>query len=218
MTAAQRKPLKQKAQVKTNTTPGSVCRVDVPAVTFAELWANYETGNPYRDTKTGKVPPGFGNQCAIRMSVTLHRTGIEMKSFIPANVTVKLGSQFGRILMSGKYTAVLADQMGSWLSKQPFCGLGKTEDITGPDWESKVKGRTGIIMFDSYWARDSDSAGSASGGHIDLWNGSRLTISGPLGSIATVGRMFGMNSLFPGTSLGFSDLRNSRKILFWEVK
>lgn len=216
MTAAQRKPLKQKAQVRTNATPGSVCRIDAPAVTFADLWGNYVTGSPYKEN--GEVPPNFKNQCAIRLSVTLHKVGIEMKSFTSANVTVKPGSKFGRILMDGRNTAVLADQMGSWLSRQPFCGLRKTENITGKDWESKIKGRTGIVMFDSYWSRRSDSAGDASGGHIDLWNGSRLTISGPINSIATVGRMFGMNSLFPGSSLGFSDLRDSKRILFWEVK
>ncbi|MGN8060239.1 type VI secretion system amidase effector protein Tae4 [Ralstonia sp.] len=216
MTAAQRKPLKQKAQVRTNATPGSVCRIDAPAVTFADLWGNYVTGSPYKEN--GEVPPNFKNQCAIRLSVTLHKVGIEMKSFTSANVTVKPGSKFGRILMDGRHTAVLADQMGSWLSRQPFCGLRKTENITGKDWESKIKGRTGIVMFDSYWSRRSDSAGDASGGHIDLWNGSRLTISGPINSIATVGRMFGMNSLFPGSSLGFSDLRDSKRILFWEVK
>ncbi|CAG2145860.1 type VI secretion system amidase effector protein Tae4 [Ralstonia mannitolilytica] len=216
MTAAPRKPLRQKAQVRTNATPGSVCRIDAPAVTFADLWANYVTGSPYKEN--GEVPPNFKNQCAIRLSVTLHKVGIEMKSFTSANVTIKPGSKFGRILMDGRHTAVLADQMGSWLRKQPFCGLHKTEDITGRDWESKVKGRTGIIMFDSYWSRSSDSAGDASGGHIDLWNGSRLTISGPINSIATFGRMFGMNSLFPGSPLGFSDLRDSKKILFWEIK
>lgn len=216
MTAAQRKSLKQNAQVRTNATPGSVCRIDAPAVTFADLWGNYVTGSPYKEN--GEVPPNFKNQCAIRLSVTLHKVGIEMKSFTSANVTVKPGSKFGRILMDGRHTAVLADQMGSWLSRQPFCGLRKTENITGKDWESKIKGRTGIVMFDSYWSRRSDSAGDASGGHIDLWNGSRLTISGPINSIATVGRMFGMNSLFPGSSLGFSDLRDSKRILFWEVK
>ena len=40
-----------------------------------------------------------------------------------------------------------------WL--QPFCGLPKKpEDITGKDWKSKDKGRTGIIMFHAYWTRD----------------------------------------------------------------
>ena len=217
MTAAQRKPLKQKAQVKTNTTPGSVCRIDVPTVTFTELWENYVTGQPYKEN--GEVPEGYENQCAIRMSATLHKVGVEMKSLTPENVPVKTNSTFGRILLNGKYTAVLADQMGSWLSKQPFCGMGKTENITGKDWESKVKGRTGIIMFDSYWARDSDSAGRASGGHIDLWNGSRLTISSAEGLLGVIGRGLGVASAHvPGTSYGYSDLRNSKTIVFWGVK
>ncbi|MBX9428833.1 MULTISPECIES: type VI secretion system amidase effector protein Tae4 [Ralstonia solanacearum species complex] len=220
MTAAAKKaapsPLKQKAQVRTNTTKDSVCRIDVPAVKFADLWANYVTGDPYRDPKTGKVPPGFGNQCAIRMSATLHQVGIEMKSFTPANVTVKPGSQFGRILLDGKYTAVLADQLGSWLSRQPFCGLPpKPENITGADWQSKIKGRTGIIMFDGYWTRDGESAVSASGGHIDLWNGSRLTNNGALGTVETFMRFsVGMNSL---RGL-WSDLGKSKTILFFEMQ
>ena len=95
MTAAQRKPIKQSAQVKTNTTPGSVCKIDVPAVKFSDLWDSYVTGNPYKEN--GEVPPNFKNQCAIRLSVTLHKVGIEMKSVTPVNVTVKPGIKFGRI-------------------------------------------------------------------------------------------------------------------------
>jgi hypothetical protein len=59
----------------------------------------------------------------------------------------------------------------SWLKLQPIAGLGKTENITGTDWESKVKGRTGIVMFDSYWTRDGELAADASDRHIDLWSG-----------------------------------------------
>lgn len=217
MTAAQRKPLKQKAQVRTNATPGSVCRIDAPAVTFADLWGNYVTGSPYKEN--GEVPPNFKNQCAIRLSVTLHKVGIEMKSFTSANVTVKPGSKFGRIFMDGRHTAVLADQMGSWLSRQPFCGLRKTENITGKDWENKIKGRTGIVMFNSYWQRGGESIANASGGHIDLWNGSRLTISSAEGLLGVIGRGLGVSSAhIPGTSMGYSDLGNSKIILFWEVK
>jgi hypothetical protein len=29
----------------------------------------------------GKAPKGFENQCAIRMSVTMHRVGVKMISF-----------------------------------------------------------------------------------------------------------------------------------------
>jgi hypothetical protein len=62
------------------------------------------------------------------------------------------------------------------------------------------------------------SGAHRSGGHIDLWNGTRLTISGPIGSIATIGRRFGFNSFASVTPFGFSDLRQSKEILFWEIK
>lgn len=217
------KKLVMQAVVPTNDVKGSVCRIDVKAVTFAELWEGYVSGKPYRDTKTGEVPPGYDNQCAIRMSATLHKVGVEMKSFTPAHVTVKAGNVFGRILLNGKFAATRADQLGSWLNKQPFCGLPpKPENITGKNWESKIKGRTGIIMFDGYWTRDGEAAADASGGHIDLWNGSRLTISGVAEGFATIGRYLGIRSFRQGAGvaeqLSYSDLGNSRSILFWNVK
>jgi hypothetical protein len=201
-----------KTVVWTNNTPGSIKEVPLKAVTFAELWANYPSGNPYDD-------PAYSNQCAIRMSVTFHRVGIGMKSFSSRLIRPSSGqATIGRIILDGKPTATRADELGQWLKLQPFAGLPRVEDITGPEWQSKVKGRTGIIQFSRYWTRDGEDADNASGGHIDLWNGSRLTISGPADSFATIGRMFGMNSLFAGYSFGFSDLRNSKQILFWEIK
>lgn len=209
--------LVMQAVVPTNAIKGSVCRIEVQAVKFADLWDAYVTGNPYRDAKTGEVPAGYGNQCAIRMSATLHKVGVEMKSYTPGHVTVKPGNVFGRILLNGKFAATRADQMGSWLSKQPFCGLPtKPEDITGKDWEAKVKGRTGIIMFDGYWTRAGESAANASGGHIDLWNGSRLTNNGVAGTLETFARFtLGMHA--PWLPI-YSDLRKSKLILFFEIR
>ncbi|MGY6128054.1 type VI secretion system amidase effector protein Tae4 [Paraburkholderia caledonica] len=201
-----------KTIVRTNSTPNSIKEVQLTVLTFRELWSAYPSGNPYDN-------PAYKDQCAIRMSVTFHRVGIEMKSFSSRLVRPLSGqSTIGRIILDGKPTATRADELGEWLKLRPFAGLPNAGDITGPDWESKVKGRTGIIQFSRYWTRDGESAADASGGHIDLWNGSRLTISGPEDSVATVGRMFGMNSLFAGTSFGFSDLRKSKEILFWEIK
>jgi len=209
--------LKQKQAVRTNTTKDSVCKIDVPPVKFQKLWDNYQSGAPYVDAN-GKVPPGYENQCAIRLSATLHKAGVEMKSFSKANVAVKPGTVFGRIMLNGKYVAVRADQMGSWLSKQPFCGLPQQPDnVTGGNWEEKVRRRTGIIMFDSYWSRDGQAG--ADGGHIDLWNGSRLTINSAQGLIAVIGRRIGIRSArLPGTNIGYSDLSKAKSILFWEIK
>ena len=122
-------------------------------------------------------------------------------------------------MMDGFPASVRAYELGEWLKLQPFCGLPKQpENITGKDWESKVKGRTGIIMFHAYWTRAGEVPASASGGHIDLWGGSRLTISGFWDGFATIGRRFEMQEFLPRTSIGFSDLRKSKTILFWEVK
>lgn len=65
-----------KTVVRTTTLQNSHKEVQLKSVTFSELWNNYAHGNPYAD------PNGqYQNQCAIRMSVTLHNVGIEMKSF-----------------------------------------------------------------------------------------------------------------------------------------
>ena len=198
--------------VRTNSTPGSIKEVQLRALTFQELWDNYATGNPYDNS-------AYKDQCAIRMSVTFHRLGLEMKSFSQKLVTPLSGqATIGRILLDGKATATRADELGEWLHLRPFAGLPKAEDITGADWESKVKGRTGIIQFSRYWTRHGESPSSASGGHIDLWNGSHLTISSPVDSVATISRALGFQSFLPGTDFGWSDLRNSKQILFWEIR
>jgi hypothetical protein len=202
--------------VRTNSTPNSIKEVVLRAVTFEELWDAYPSGNPYDN-------PAYKNQCAIRMSVMLHRVGIEMKSFSDKLVKPLSGQpSIGRIILNGKAAATRADEMGQWLKLQPFAGLPRPENITGPDWESKVKGRTGIIQFSRYWTREGESAGNASGGHIDLWNGSRLTISSAPNSFSTIGRRLGLTSFRQGTStlgdISWSDLAGSKSILFWEIK
>jgi hypothetical protein len=146
-----------------------------------------------------------------------------MKSFSQKLVRPLSGQpSIGRIVLDGKATATRADELGQWLQLRPLAGLPKAEDITGADWGSKVKGRTGIIQFSRYWTRDGESAGNASGGHIDLWNGSRLTISGFFDGVATIGRYVGIPSFRQGATvvpeMSYSDLRSSKSILFWEIK
>jgi len=198
--------LKQEAKVKTNTTKDSVCSVNVPAVRFSDLWASYPSGHPYVDPKTGKPPRGYENQCAIRVSKAIHGTGVEMKSFKGASVQ-----------LGGLKAAVVATQLADWLKLQPFCGLPtEPEKITGKDWENKIKSRTGIIYFENYWRRQGETT-TASGDHIDLWNGSSLTPNA-----VNYLRRLGLNSVqwLPSllSDFNYSDLGNSTKILFWEIK
>lgn len=103
--------LAQKARVRTNSKKDLVCSVNVQAAEFATLWASYPGGLPFVDPKTGKPPPGYENQCAIKVSVAIHGVGVEMKSFRGAAESV-----------NGLPAALLASQLAAWLKQQPFCG------------------------------------------------------------------------------------------------
>ncbi len=103
--------------------------------------------------------------------------------------------------------------MAGWLGLHPLAGLTTPIDVTGADWQEKVKGRTGIIFFSGYWARDTDSKGTTTGDHIDLWNKDTLTSPGVEGWLTSFAR-FRIGAL----SLWYSDLGKSSQILFWEIK
>lgn len=198
--------IRQQARVRTNTTKDSICTLKVEPVTFARLWAAYPAGHPYVDPRTGKPPAGYENQCAIKVCVAIHGAGIEMKSFRGAAVK-----------MNGLTTAIVAAQLAAWLKLQPFCGLPQApENITGKGWEARIQSRTGIVYFENYWRRSGETT-TATGDHVDLWNGSRLTANAP-----NLVRRLGITSIqwLPGplASYNFSDLGNSTTILFWEVK
>lgn len=204
-----------KTAVRTNAVQNSHKDVELKSVTFSELWNNYAHGNPYSD------PGGqYKNQCAIRMSVTLHRVGIEMKSFSQKRVRpMPSKPTLGRLLLDGKPTATRAYEFAEWLKLQPIAGLPAPENVTGPDWERKVGGRTGIIFFFGYWRQQGDSGDDLSGGHVDLWNGARLPVASAGGLLASVGRRMGISSLqIPLTDFGYSDLAKSKIILFWEIR
>jgi hypothetical protein len=135
-----------------------------------------------------------------------HGAGVETKSFRGTSVS-----------SNGKKAAVVATQLASWLDMQPFCGLPKSSTrITGKDRQSKISGKTGIIYFENYWKRPGETK-AASGDHIDLWNGSSLPPNPP-----HILRRLGLESIrwLPGplSDYNFSDLANSTKILFWEIK
>jgi hypothetical protein len=201
--------LTQQARVRTNTTQGSVCNIQVEAVTFAKLWAAYPSGHPYVDPRTGKPPPGYDNQCAINISVAIHGVGVEMKSFKGAFVIV-----------NGYRAASVASQLAAWLKLQPFCGLPPApENVTGLDWQHKIRGRTGIVYFEDYWARNEKekSTHKPTGDHVDLWNGSRMTAAGAH-FFSAWGRRLGFPAIGAGTDWGYSDVGQSKLILFWEVK
>jgi len=204
----------QTGVVKTNPKRGSVASCSsagIVPVTFKELWSNFagEKTPPYN--VNGKAPKGFENQCAIRMSVTLHRVGVKMTSFSSSVVKPEgKASTIGRILLNNMATSTRANEMAQWLNTRPICGVGARQDVTGSNWESKVKGKTGIIFFGEYWSRDDESSAGASGGHIDLWNKDTLTP----GWASTLRFTFRISRL----PFAYSDLGKSKRIYFFEVK
>ena len=173
-----------------------------PELTFDKLWQGYPSSKPYVD-KSGDPPKGFENQCAIKVSVALQAAGVDMKSFRGAAVSV-----------DDKRLAIRAEELAAWLKTQHLIGLPlKPENVTGKEWQDKIKGRKGIVFFANYWARPGE-ARNASGDHIDLWNGSRLTMSGVEGTLMTIARFgLGMDS-----SPRHSNLGNATSILFWEIR
>ena len=67
--------------------------------------------------------------------------------------------------------------------------------------------QTGIIFFKDYWLRDGER--SPTGDHIDLWNMDRLTPSWQTFARFTLG--IGRIASF------YSDLENSRSVMFWPI-
>jgi len=67
----------------------------------------------------------------------------------------------------------------------------------------KLFGRTGIVYFQDYWKRTSDS-GRATGDHIDVWNGYRSSAKWLLEWFSWLGY--------------YSNYANAGEIWFWEVK
>ena len=118
------------------------------------------------------------------------------------------------VAVSSKRAAVRAQELADWLKLQPFCGLpSKPEEITGSNWQVKIKGRTGIVFFKDYWTRTGER--SPSGDHIDLWKGSKLTATGVLSQAETFMRFtIGFSSVL----YMYSDLGKSTQILFREIK
>lgn len=186
--------LKQATKVKTNPRNESVCKVNVQAVKFEDLWSNYPSSDPC-DAKDKDGKKLFANQCAIRLSHALKKAGVTFKSY-PAKRKCWVHADADHILSA----AELAD----WLELQPFVGCKKSEQITGADWYEKVVDRTGILCFEDYYA----PSGGSGGDHIDLWNGSKMTATGS-----------GLRARF-GIVIPFgvwSDLRKAKKIRFFPI-
>jgi hypothetical protein len=198
----------KKTVVKTNSTPNSVMVVNLKAVTFPELWTAYPKSEPCIDPSTGK--PAFEDECAIRLGTCLANVGIANKSFKGEKCWFH-GHPPSHMLR--------AKELAEWLRRRPFAGCPLPQTVTGKDWQTAVKGRTGIIFFGSYWRRSLKEK-DPTGDHIDLWNGERLTP----GTQTTLRFDVGIPKIWnPLSIIGvgpenlFSNLADAKQILFWEI-
>jgi hypothetical protein len=179
--------------VRTNSTPGSVFCIKVEPIKFADLWANYPKTNPC-DAKGKNGRTLFNDQCAIRLSAALKRSGATFKSY-PKNRKCWIHPDQDHILA--------ARELANWLEKIPFVGCRKSEDVTGRNWQEKIAGHTGIICFEDYYR----ASGGNGGDHIDLWNESKMT-----------GFWGWARIRFPGASSIFlSDVGKARRIRFFAI-
>lgn len=129
---------------------------------FETLWNNHPTisSSIFKDDapclKDGER--AFENQCAIRMGVSLEKSGINLTSFKGA-----------RCWYNHKPKHILrAEELANWL-KSPFSPFKNVKIFEGATGFSSIAGKKGIIFFKDYYGP------SQQGDHIDLWNGSRLT-------------------------------------------
>ena len=143
--------------------------------------------------------PVFHNQCAIRMGVALRRAGVTRRASSPAAPTAPC-------TRARTCTSSTRTQLANAIASASIPGVGPVEKITGTEtahYYPKLFGRTGIIFFQDYWKRSSDS-GRPTGDHIDVWNGYRSSAKWLLEWFSWLGY--------------YSNYANASEIWFWEVK
>ena len=160
---------------------------------FAILRSNYPSSFPC-DAKNDKEELLFKNQCAIKLSYAMKKSGVSFDSFPSARKCW---------VHKGQDHILAAKELADWLDGGAVLKIKKSINITGDNWRDKISDKKGVICFEDYYA----ATGGAGGDHIDLWDGSGLT---GLGAWLRVR----FNIVVPGF---WSDFRKSKKIRFFEA-
>lgn len=125
-------------------------------VRFDELWKNH----PGKSSHPCNIAL-FPNQCAIRMSEALHKSGVDLMSFKGVKCWEKHKDGFKHILR--------AQELADWIYMHPeiFGNRLKLERKKYPKMGNKsFKNGKGIIFIKDGWSGGTD--------HIDIWNGISL--------------------------------------------
>jgi hypothetical protein len=182
-------------------------------IPFLRIWQSYPADLPCVD-KTGQPPPGWGNQCAVKLGVALANAGVSFSAY-PRGGRCPTGPADGPMIGS-------AQNLANWLHSHPFSGCASRQMIRNADWQRAVMGRTGIVFFKDYWRRPGETRGTGSGDHIDLWNLRTLTPSWESFLRFYVG-ISRVPNLDPRTRAEdnlnwYSDLGKASEIWFWPVR
>lgn len=193
----------QKTVVKTNTKKNSVQPVTTKVVTFQEMWDNYPSKDiTHQDSKTKKDL--YENHCAIKLSESLYKSGIELKSFN--------GSRCSCCPSGKNIHALVAQELADWLKKKPFPGCPEPTQCTGSNFKKTLDGKKGIAFFKDYWQRKQEFGTKLNtGDHIDLWDNGTLAADGSFISFLRI-------TLGLSWDGWFSDHTLSKEVLFWEIK
>jgi len=166
------------------------------AVRFSELWSSCPSSAPCLNPSTGK--PAYDNQCAIRVGAALAKCGVSFKSFKGPRC------EFGP---AGNGMVLRAQELADWLGQRPFDNCPRPSVSPGKGFRTSLAAKTGIVFFKDYWLRDGEKL--PTGDHIDLWNMDRLTPSWQTFARFSLGI-----SRLPSI---YSDLENSRSVMFWPI-
>lgn len=124
-------------------------------LTFDQLWQNHPGVN---SDKTVTLCSQFeGENCTIRLSVALQRSGMDMSSFKGWTCNPTTGGR----------AAIFTGQLANWLDKH----LSKSERLSTSwhDLTVALAGRRGIIYIRGFLGND-----PGRWNHIDLWDGRRF--------------------------------------------
>ena len=122
-------------------------------VQFHKLWSNH----PYPSKPCAEKT--FTNQCAIRMSVALEKSGVDTSSFDIMHPNRRCYPGFKHAPRHILDAQELANRIRS--KKKVFGIVEVHKKVTSKDF----KGRKGIVFIQNGWGPTD---------HIDIWNGAAL--------------------------------------------
>ncbi|RYF54228.1 MAG: hypothetical protein EOO27_24195 [Comamonadaceae bacterium] len=163
-------------------------------VSFDALWSHYPSKDPCVNPTTRTK--AYDNQCAIRVGMALEKSGVNFATFKGPRC------QFGP---RANGMVLRAQELANWLKTRPFPGCPEPLQFSGKGFQKNLAARKGIVFFQDYWLRAGEK--QPTGDHIDLWNMDRLTPSWQNFTRFTIGI-----GRIPSV---YSDLENSRSVVFW---